>query len=228
MPDAAVCIYCGTAPDVITADHVPPRNLFPSPRPADLITVPACSPCNKSYEKDDEYFRFAMTAPTPLTPGSAAERAWREGVIGGTLHRSPALKSTIIRGLTQMEIFSPAGLYLGHMPTVQLNRGRVDRVATRIVRALHWRHYGAVPSKGVKFSTAAGPDPKKPGVLEKVAVDLLRGRAWQGVGNGEVFRYRYDRVLDRPDWGAWCLLFYSATFVLVLLSREDEVKEEAP
>ena len=59
-PDRSRCIYCGTT-EQLTADHVPPKNIFPEPRTSDLITVPACERCNKSYELDDEYFRAAIT-----------------------------------------------------------------------------------------------------------------------------------------------------------------------
>src|SRR5476649_803812 len=50
-----LCIYCQMNPGD-TDDHVPPKGLFPKPRPSNLITVPACDQCNKSFKNDDEYF----------------------------------------------------------------------------------------------------------------------------------------------------------------------------
>ena len=52
-----LCIYCQINP-ADTVDHVPPKGLFKEPRPVDLIIVPACSTCNNSFSKDDEYFRI--------------------------------------------------------------------------------------------------------------------------------------------------------------------------
>src|SRR5947208_269514 len=52
------CVYCGKV-GPITMDHVPPRLLFPDPKPA-LITVPSCFKCNSSASKDDEYFRLVV------------------------------------------------------------------------------------------------------------------------------------------------------------------------
>lgn len=58
--DAGACIYCGRE-GPLTLDHIPPRALFAEPRPADLITVPSCQPCNVGFSKDDEYLRLVLT-----------------------------------------------------------------------------------------------------------------------------------------------------------------------
>lgn len=50
------CIYCGATED-LTDDRVPPKNLFPRPRPQSLITVLACRACNGWPAKDDEETR---------------------------------------------------------------------------------------------------------------------------------------------------------------------------
>jgi 5-methylcytosine-specific restriction endonuclease McrA len=83
--DRSLCIYCGAAED-LTVDHVPPKNLFPKPRPSDLITVPACRTCNKSYERDDDYFRLAMTVLGEANP--VAGQLWREKGVSRLLTKS--------------------------------------------------------------------------------------------------------------------------------------------
>jgi len=50
-----VCTYCGET-KWVSADHVPPKNLFPKPYPTDMWTVPACDDCNQGFSKDDDYF----------------------------------------------------------------------------------------------------------------------------------------------------------------------------
>ena len=214
------CIYCGLT-GKLTADHVPPKNLFPTPRPSDLITVPACAQCNKSFALDDEYFRIAVVVPADPDRDPIAARIWADKVVRGTLRRSPALRSTIIRGLTKLDVTTPAGIYLGTAPTVRLDRKRVDRTIKRIVTALHWRHYGHVPNPGVTFTITMGPDPRLPGVAERVARDLLGGRPWSIVGGG-LFRYACGQVPENPDWGAWLLTFHSTAFALVMLSKDEE------
>ena len=60
------CYLCGKTPAetperVLTKDHLPPQNLFLSPRPSNLITMPCCYACNNRAHKDDEYLRLAVT-----------------------------------------------------------------------------------------------------------------------------------------------------------------------
>jgi hypothetical protein len=65
------CIYCGSTTEP-TRDHVPPRAVFPKPRPKNLVTVPACRACNSAAAADDEYFatvlRAATRGPKPALP----------------------------------------------------------------------------------------------------------------------------------------------------------------
>ena len=48
------CIYCAVEPGT-SLDHVPPRNLFPKPRPANLPAVPCCERCRRTQLLDDEF-----------------------------------------------------------------------------------------------------------------------------------------------------------------------------
>lgn len=48
------CLYCGESSK--TKDHVPSKNLLEKPYPKNLMTIPACDNCNKSYSLDEEYF----------------------------------------------------------------------------------------------------------------------------------------------------------------------------
>jgi hypothetical protein len=49
-----LCAYCGLEPGT-TVDHIPPKLFFAPPYPSNLLTVPACTACNKSFQADDEY-----------------------------------------------------------------------------------------------------------------------------------------------------------------------------
>ena len=54
-----ICPFCAKE-KYLTDDHIPPKNLFPKPRPNTLITVPGCDECNRGNSKDDEYFRLMI------------------------------------------------------------------------------------------------------------------------------------------------------------------------
>jgi hypothetical protein len=107
-PTAASCAYCGAAAD-LTRDHVPPRVVFPKPRPKDLITVPACRPCNVSAGPDDEYFGAALRVAVLLDPaGPLGGRPLHSGVDLARVHRVVA---RVVRGLFLRETgrrFDPA------------------------------------------------------------------------------------------------------------------------
>src|SRR4051812_6886992 len=53
------CAYCASGIGT-TNDHIPPKNLFPNPKPSDLITAPCCEGCRRPTAKDDEYFRLKV------------------------------------------------------------------------------------------------------------------------------------------------------------------------
>src|SRR5271166_944356 len=55
-----LCTYCGET-KLVTADHVPPKNMFRKPYPPNMWTVPGCQDCNGGFSKDDEYFRLVLT-----------------------------------------------------------------------------------------------------------------------------------------------------------------------
>ena len=56
----STCCYCHNPST--TKDHIPPKNIFPKPRPTNLITVLSCKDCNEDPSLDDEYFGFIITA----------------------------------------------------------------------------------------------------------------------------------------------------------------------
>jgi 5-methylcytosine-specific restriction endonuclease McrA len=71
-----ICAYCGS-PDDLNKDHVPPKNLFPKPRPNNLIKVPACPICHsRQTSKDDQYFCLKILMREGVQSNPAAKNAW--------------------------------------------------------------------------------------------------------------------------------------------------------
>lgn len=48
------CVFCGKIAS--TKDHIPSKNLLEKPYPDNLLTIPSCSRCNRSFSLDEEYF----------------------------------------------------------------------------------------------------------------------------------------------------------------------------
>lgn len=106
------CIYCvnGTAED---RDHVPPQCFFSTPRPSNLITVPACAKCNWSFGKVDERARNLLTSlestegHQAITSQLAAkrDRSYKRGK-GTNLQY-------MLQSMKLIDYHSPGGIYLG-------------------------------------------------------------------------------------------------------------------
>jgi hypothetical protein len=84
MSEAPLCYICRRRV-AETRDHIPPKSLFPKPRPSDLITAPCCFLCNNRNSRSDEYFRLMMASSLNAT--ESGQRAWKR-----------VLESTIPKG----------------------------------------------------------------------------------------------------------------------------------
>lgn len=213
------CTYCG-ATEILSADHVPPRCLFPDDRRQDLVTVPACQTCNGGFSKDDEYFRFVVAAPA-YDHNEAARRIWDAGIIPA-VRRRPLMRAAILNVTRTVELRTPAGLYVGKTPSFRIEVPRVKRVVERIVRGLLWHHFESAPAADAEVTTYIDPDVRP--VMEMLTTDL----ALTGIG-GDVFRYRYGQTNDVPGYSMWWLCFYARTTFLIIIAPpiERDVAEGA-
>src|ERR1022692_4959843 len=107
------CAYCGTTDD-LTQDHVPPRNLFPKPRPSNLITVLACRKCNGGAAKDDEYFRMRLCLSENV--GRNAKAAKNRNAIFRSLQNpdAPGLRKSYVADIRELPVWTMTGLYAGN------------------------------------------------------------------------------------------------------------------
>ncbi len=78
------CAYCGAQVRKPEREHVIPRCLYPESRArsrVQLITVPACSLCNRSWADDEAHFRKVLLVAG--NPNAAVQELWET-----TTHRS--------------------------------------------------------------------------------------------------------------------------------------------
>jgi len=210
------CIYCG-ATDKLTKDHVPPRNLFPSPQPSNLITVPSCEACNANASKDDEYFRLIITMRRD--PGNHAQvRKLLPAVFRG-LEKPEKLRFTraFLKGLKRSEVVTQGGIYLGTAPTYDVDLSRLDRVVQRTVLGLFYHESGRRLSPTHEINSYL---PDEIALENEDQLDDLKklltwclGGSHVDIGEG-VFSYWFNRVQDDPDSTGWLLRFYEAVHCL--------------
>ena len=142
-----MCIYCG-ARRAETRDHVPPKSFFPTPRPANMITVPCCGACNETYGRDDEKVRNILTslATTERHPAILNQ-------IGTKRDRSltrPKGRSTFehyVKSILQVAVETKGGLYVGKSLAFNLDQAVMDRFFERVARGLlfHTNRVGYTP-----------------------------------------------------------------------------------
>jgi hypothetical protein len=214
-PGERSCVYCGSTKQ-LTREHVFPKNLFPPPRPKDLITVPACESCNKSYDQDDEYFRAYVV--TPAFENTIGRKMWDEKVFGSTLKRSPKLKKTLVDSLRKVEIKSTGGIYLGDRRAIGFNKARIDRIIEKSIRGLY-RHHFAHRLRS-KSSFAIFFNPKLENLEALVGIVGQFGPPMR-IGDGKVVQYRFEYVHQSPEHSIWWLMFYGTTHVVVLVNAEQ-------
>ena len=135
------CIYCGIRPGA-TRDHVPPKALFATPRPDDLITVPCCEQCRVSQSCDDEYFVHAlsMREGTAETPSA---RAAREAAVRSLMKPAKVgYARSLLRSRSEVEAYSTSGIYLGQRLSYNVDLGRLTNVISRTTCGLYFHEHG--------------------------------------------------------------------------------------
>ena len=94
------CYLCNSTVN-LTKDHIPPKNLFPSPKPTDLITVWCCKKCNEKFSLIDESFRVFTSSV--INRSKSGEWIWSNKVMESSFKRSPKLKQATIKSLVPLQ-----------------------------------------------------------------------------------------------------------------------------
>ena len=104
-----ICIYCGKR-EGTTKDHVPPKGLFPVPRP-NMVTVPCCEQCRKGQSLDDEYFVRMIAMSRDANPAAAFAR----DAVHRTFTKAHKIGFTraLLKSIAESPVHTPASLLLG-------------------------------------------------------------------------------------------------------------------
>jgi hypothetical protein len=215
------CVYCGRRPGT-TDDHVPPKSLFRSPRPSNLVTVPCCLPCHRTFGKDDEYFRLAISLRWDVSsaakePQEAALRSlWRP--------QGRRFARGFLRSVREVEVRSPAGLVIGTTGRYTADFPRLECVAERIAQGLFFHHFERRLADDFQ-AIAYCSDHLEPAYRYTMAAQLgqtvLRGDRHE-IG-AEVFEYWVQAQVGDADTSVWLFRFYQATEFVVFTAPRERV-----
>jgi hypothetical protein len=212
------CVYCGR-PANFGADHIPPRNLFPAPRPSNLITVPSCQSCNQGADKDDEYFRLVVLPREGVADHEQAARVWPAVRRALVKPRKQGLTRRFLKSFARVRTVTLSGLHLGDRVAYEVDLPRLSRVAARIVRGLFFRETGhRLPDDYAALAFEESGFLKPPDLRGSEAVHTfvagraaaLRAGVPTVIGDG-VFAYWWRRGTEDDNYSECLLAFYEST-----------------
>lgn len=193
-----ICAICGIN-EATTKDHVPPKAIFPKPRP-ELITVPACSYCNNGASDLDDLFKVYLSMQAAGV-SDIARRLFTEKT-ARTLERNNSLLNRIAEESKQLQIEDENG-NLVTRTGVLWNSEAHDAVIERTIRGLYFHHTGNV----VPADTALKVQWLR-GVSDEIEskIDLFKEVT---IGEEQVI-YKYFIYPGDPRCSLWLFEFYGA------------------
>ena len=209
------CTYCAVEGPV-TDDHVPPRNLFANTPENHLIKVDACEGCNRTFSKDDEWFRDVIGMHRGLTGNAAADS------LVDTVERSMARKEShkywdqMSKTLSPLEFYSSGGIYLETVGGFIVDVGRLNRFATRTVRGLHFHGFGVrIPDDALikmRLATQWETD-----IRFECSAVLSKSPPCR-IGN-DIFEYQSKQAAGGDNSSLWFLRFFGSVEFLGVVKR---------
>ena len=208
-----LCVYCGS-----TDDHVPPKNIFPKPRP-DLVTVRSCKSCNNGESKNDEYFRAILVMHEDAGSTRQGHESWK--TVCRSLHRPRArwFSRSLARSLFELDDVTTGGIYLGTGTAIKIQPRRIDRVIERTVRGLFFEHFRRpMPFNDVVKTFSEYTFKSYPKSVQKQLGDMVTEITSQKryqIGD-DIFEYSFVNVNDHETTTAWAMRFYNSVYFIAM------------
>jgi hypothetical protein len=203
-----ICTYCGET-RWVEPDHVPPRNLFPKPYPANMWTVPACRNCNGGFSLDDEYFRIWLTIADRAKGQHSREKILPSVIRGLLRDENGRLRHSLYKSSAFLPRFAPSGLYLGHRPAIDFDGSRIGRVVERVIKGLFFRVNGRCLSDDyvvhVSHASQLGPVYLARQEVRRL-IDAVEAQPARKLADS--FAFKYLQLPNGPNQTVWLLYFF--------------------
>ncbi len=194
----ALCAICGEY-EATTRDHVPPKAIFPKPRP-DLITIPACQICNNGTSDLDDLFKVYLSMQA-AEKSEIANRLFSEKTIR-TLEVNKKLLRSLKEDSKEIKVVRKDGTFSSKIG-VLWNSEAHDKVIERTIRGLYFHHSrNLLPKDAVLEVHWLWEVPEK---IEK-NLNLL---STEVIGEEQV-TYKYLIADEDPRHSLWVFDFYGA------------------
>lgn len=193
-----LCAICGVN-KATTVDHIPPKGIFPKPRPANLITVPACLSCNNSASKNDEAFRVFLSLHVGIE-SPQTDVLWKKGALRSLRHNR-RLYDHIRNTAKKVMLRTKAGMILDTRMAFRWDSEAHNRTIERMIRGLYFHHFGEILEDRVTINVQW---------LRSLMEDIFEeSKGWKQHNlGGNAFIYRFDRAGEEPLLSIWLFQFY--------------------
>jgi hypothetical protein len=197
-----ICYLCGKElNEDIDYDHVPPRQFYAKSirkiHNPNLLSLPVHRLCNKSYQKDEDYFVHSIA---PLAMGSYSGNAiWSDISNKYKRPHGKIIGQMILKEFEQR----PSGIILPHGKVVKrFNGERIWRIVWKITRGLFFKEKGEFLSKDTpnffKIFVDEEPSPEFSAVRDTPSRGQYPG----------VFDYKYIDFPELNNFHFWAMLFW--------------------
>jgi hypothetical protein len=225
-----LCTYCGR-PRKMTKDHGPPQGIFGEPLPLDLITVPACSECHAGTNNDDEYLKTAFATRKDTYESPDVQRVLPSVFRMFSNPDKAKFSRAFFAKSVMVNVFSPAGIYLGKEPAFIADLNRIRRVVCRTTIGLYFKEtktrlppeYSAWSICDDEFARA--PLREQQQIARFVNEIMVSPKRTIG---GTVFSYRSHFAQDNPFYSVWLMTFYERITFLSATMPADKFKSPSP
>jgi hypothetical protein len=194
-----VCAICGKK-EATTKDHVPPKAIFPKPRPENLIRVPACTDCNNGASVYDDLFKVYLSMQV-AGQSEISSRLFREKT-ARTLKHNRKLLTQLAEKSKELHIENENGNLVTRTGVLWDSEAH-DIVMERIIRGLYFHHKGNVlPSDTIlRVQWLHG--------IPEDTESKLHLFTEATIGNDQVI-YKYFIYDKDPRFSLWLFEFYGA------------------
>jgi hypothetical protein len=214
----ATCVFFGSK-GPLNDDHVPPKTLFPKPRPSNLIKVPSCITSNWGASKDDEYFRLVISMRHDTGDHPAVKAILPSVYRSLEKTKKRGFREALFNSMKDIDIVTADGIYLGTATGYNVDLRRLDSVAARITAGLYFHEFGTPVSENVRIKVYAldGVDANSSAKLQltEISKKVIKSSQPRIFGDN-VFVYWYQAAQNNTAMTVWGLAFYERFLFLAL------------
>ena len=223
-----LCVYCGKN-EATTVDHVPPRGLFPKPRPSTLITAPCCEACRQGQSLDDEYFIRALAMRHDVEDNPAAAKVLEKVQRAFAKPSKRGFARSLINTVKPAELFSRGGVYIGRSLSYHVEYDRLTKVMERTTLGLYHHVFGdRLPETHMCVTYAAAgialTDIEITESLQRVVDFALRGRI-RVIGD-KTYAFCVNQIEECAT--VWLHLLYERVAFIAYTLPLDQCHDENP